>query len=164
MKTWLSDRHSLLVFLFHVFQPKFKGNFTQAYLAPANCGVFGASVQPSIQRPSCMVLVSYMHSSSVYSIPWLKQLILQRPVSNDSEPEPKRVTPSELQAHHLMHQFHSPSCMCAYDAPGIEYIKSALFRVIGGNFTGEYVAACATNSCNYLSESSELLSRFIYFL
>lgn len=87
----------------------------------------------------------------------LKQLLfleLDRPVSDDSEH--KRVPPSDLQAYRITHTFRLPSCICAYDAPGIDYIESALFRVIGGDFAGEYVAACATNSCNYLSNFIQL--------
>jgi len=33
------------------------------------------------------------------------------------------------------------------------YTEAAIFRAINGEFTGEYVAACAQNTCGYLGKN-----------
>lgn len=70
----------------------------------------------------------------------------------------ERVAPSDLEDHRHTHDFRGPCCLCAvFDASGSVYTESVMFVAISGEFAGEYVAACAADSCNYLSKYYSLV-------
>jgi len=71
----------------------------------------------------------------------------------------QRVTPSDLLNHRLSHQFRVPCCLCAYNTTTAIYTESAIYLAIQGEFSGEYVAGCATDSCGYLICLERMYSR-----
>jgi hypothetical protein len=62
------------------------------------------------------------------------------------------VVPSGLQEHRQTHTFRGPSCLCASITLGGEYTEAAIYKPTGGDFSGEYIAACHTESCGYIGE------------
>jgi hypothetical protein len=74
---------------------------------------------------------------------------LHRPVSE----EINRITPDGLQDYRKSHKFRGPCCLCPTDSIDAVYTESAIFMATGGNFSGKYLAACATGRCGYISES-----------
>jgi hypothetical protein len=72
----------------------------------------------------------------------------QRPVSRTGA----RVTPTDLVEHRRAHDFKAPCCLCACSS--IVYTESAIYIAVKGQYSGEYVAGCASDSCGYLSESA----------
>jgi hypothetical protein len=72
--------------------------------------------------------------------------VQQRPVNEAGE----RITPSGLLDYRMAYVFQAPCCLCASVTPGSDYTESAIYVPIGGEFVGEYVAACATDSCGYM--------------
>jgi hypothetical protein len=64
----------------------------------------------------------------------------------------ERVTPSDLTAYRISHDFTGPCCLCAHDTAMPQYVESAIYMAFDGPFFGEYVASCATNKCSYLGE------------
>jgi hypothetical protein len=63
-----------------------------------------------------------------------------------------RITPEELAELRRRYGYKAPCCLCA-SATG-EYIESAFYMATEGPYFGEYVAACTSNHCGYLSEST----------
>jgi hypothetical protein len=72
--------------------------------------------------------------------------VQRRPVNEAGE----RITPSGLLDYRMAYVFQAPCCLCASVTPGSDYTESAIYVPIGGEFVGEYVAACATDSCGYM--------------
>ena len=71
---------------------------------------------------------------------------MNRPVNEDGE----RVTPSNLLAYRLSHDFLGPCCLCAslsFDVSA--YTEASIFLATSGMSRGKYVAACATGQCRY---------------
>jgi hypothetical protein len=79
-------------------------------------------------------------------------LISYRPINE----ERNRVTPDGLQDHRKSHKFRGPCCLCATDSIDAVYTESAIFMAAGGNFSGKYLAACATGQCGYISKLNVL--------
>lgn len=72
-----------------------------------------------------------------------------RPIADTGE----RVPPSDLSNYRVTHEFQGPYCLCACDAIGTDYTESMICVIVGGQFSGEYVASCATETCGYSSKS-----------
>jgi hypothetical protein len=73
-----------------------------------------------------------------------------RPVSRDGS----RVTPADLAAHRIAHEFLAPCCLCASKPiMGIGYIETVIYRLTHGVHFGDYVAACAFDRCGYFGGS-----------
>jgi hypothetical protein len=86
----------------------------------------------------------------IYSCPFSR-----RPVTEAGE----RVTPSDLTAYRISHDFIGPCCLCAHDADMPQYVESSIYMAFDGPFFGEYVASCATNRCSYLGERGYIIVR-----
>jgi len=63
-----------------------------------------------------------------------------------------RVLPSELLHHRIAYDFRAPYCLCACNFGGVTFTESSIHVAVQGDYAGEYVAGCATNSCGYLSK------------
>ena len=76
-------------------------------------------------------------------------VLCPRPITEGGE----RVAPSDLSEYRLAHNFLGPSCLCAADTGDrTAYVEAAIFVPLTGEFTGEYIATCASDSCGYWSE------------
>jgi hypothetical protein len=63
------------------------------------------------------------------------------------------VTPSELRAHRLSHQFLGPCCLCpSRPEEQRAFMEAAIFVVTSGRVSGEYVAGCAQGNCGYFGK------------
>lgn len=78
----------------------------------------------------------------------------RRPVTEDGE----RVTPSDLEDYRITHKFKAPSCLCGCKANNASYTESAIYIDRDGPYPGEYVAGCASDSCDYLSKLDSYLN------
>lgn len=67
-------------------------------------------------------------------------------------------------AHRLTHRMLGPCCLCPLaDKNKPDFVESAIFQATEGDFTGEYVAACASElKCGYIGKI-ELLLRIRLF-
>jgi len=70
-----------------------------------------------------------------------------RPVTKEG----MRVAPSDLAQYCVSHQFRAPCCLCACIVIGSRYTESAIYLASAGQYSGEFVAGCASGSCGYLS-------------
>lgn len=73
---------------------------------------------------------------------------VQRPANERGE----RITPTMLLDYRTDYEFKAPCCLCACNSFGIGYTECAIYIPLHGNYSGEYVAGCATGICGYLSE------------
>lgn len=64
-----------------------------------------------------------------------------------------RVTPGDLVEYRRVHDFKNPCCFCASNGVGNFYVESAIHMAVEGQYAGEYVARCASDSCGYLGKS-----------
>jgi hypothetical protein len=62
-----------------------------------------------------------------------------------------RVFPSDLLHHRVAYDFRAPYCLCACNFGSVTFTESIIYVAVQGDYAGEYVAGCATNSCGYLS-------------
>ena len=74
---------------------------------------------------------------------------MNRPVNDQG----RRITPSDLAAHRLSHQFLGPRCLCMLaNYPHGGHKETATVVLTRGPYVGEYVARCATGRCGYFGE------------
>lgn len=69
------------------------------------------------------------------------------------KPDGKRVPPDELRLYRETHQYLGPGCLCPLLEPLTEYKEAAIYLTVDGLYKGEYVAECADDRCEYLSQS-----------
>jgi hypothetical protein len=74
---------------------------------------------------------------------------LSRPVING-----RRCTPAELLQYCASHNIRTPCCLCAVGHKYITYMESDVRFDIGGQYPGEWVVRCATNTCKYIGDLS----------
>jgi hypothetical protein len=78
----------------------------------------------------------------------LSEPFAERPVLNGA-----RVVPSDLLWHRVTHRLLAPCCFCPLlDPSEPDVVETAIFRVAAGQHSGEYVAACAQNRCDYVGK------------
>lgn len=68
-----------------------------------------------------------------------------RPVTDTGE----WVTPEGLTSFHLSHCFRAPCCLCSHMSRISRYMQCDIHIAEDGPYLGEYVATCATRSCDY---------------
>lgn len=64
-----------------------------------------------------------------------------------------RIPPSELPAYRESHRILGPCCLCPLanpDAP--DFVESAIYEATTGEHRGEWVASCASETCDYFGE------------
>jgi hypothetical protein len=73
-----------------------------------------------------------------------------RPCSNHL-----RVRPSDLRDYRMSHQMRGPGCFCPMmDENQPDFVEAAIYvlSVAGTPFSGEYVASCVRNQCQYFGK------------
>ena len=69
-----------------------------------------------------------------------------RPVSQTGA----RITLIDLAEYRRAYDFRAPCCLCACDS--VIYTESAIYIALEGQYSGEYVVSCASDTCGYLSK------------
>ncbi len=72
-----------------------------------------------------------------------------RPVKADGQ----RIPPEKLLQYRKTHEYLGPGCLCPLLEPLTGYKEAAIYLTVDGLYKGEYVAECADDRCDYLSQS-----------
>jgi hypothetical protein len=75
-------------------------------------------------------------------------LHFHRPVTERGE----RIPPSDLLEHRRTHVFSTPTCLCGSQLVEPKDTETAIYIARSGEFAGQYVAGCASDSCGYLGK------------
>ncbi|KAF8241064.1 hypothetical protein L208DRAFT_1463692, partial [Tricholoma matsutake] len=76
----------------------------------------------------------------------------------------KHVAPGTLHEHHEHYQFLGPSCLCPLLQQVSEdpvFTEAAIYILVFGRYTGEYVAKCANSRCRYIGQSPSILKNAV---
>ena len=73
----------------------------------------------------------------------------RRPVKADGQ----RIPPEKLLQYRKTHEYLGPGCLCPLLEPLTGYKEAAIYLTVDGLYKGEYVAECADDRCDYLSQS-----------
>ena len=88
---------------------------------------------------------------------WGRELWAEHPGDRPVNDQGQRVTPSDLAAHRLSHQFLGPRCLCMLkDYPHGTHKEAVMVLLTRGQYAGEYVACCTARRCRYFGELLEL--------
>lgn len=103
-----------------------------------------------------MVLVNPYRFGHGASSLWGHELWAEHPGDRPVNDQGQCVTPSDLAAHHLSHQFLGPHCLCMLeDYPHGTHKEVVMVLLTRGQYGGEYVACCAARRCGYFGELLE---------
>ena len=83
--------------------------------------------------------------------------LICRPITQTGQ----RVSPSDMQAYRVGHEFKAPCCLGANDTVEDYYTESAIYLAPNGIYAGEYVAGCAGARCGYLSKCNYYSTHFL---
>ena len=87
---------------------------------------------------------------------WGRELWAEYPADRPVNDQGQCVTPSNLAAHRLSHQFLGPRCLCMLgNYPDGTHKEAAMVLLTRGPYGGEYVACCTTQRCGYFGELLE---------
>ena len=87
---------------------------------------------------------------------WGRKLWAKHPADRPINDQGQCVTPSDLAAHRLSHQFLGPCCLCMLENyPHSTHKEAAMVLLTRGPYGGEYVACCAMQRCGYFGELLE---------